>query len=190
MSEPRIHVKALFPEVIHKTNSATLRRVKNPPKTGLTAVRHRLNVTTMRIAVISDTHGSYPLGLPEKLRGADEIWHLGDVGGPETLVEFEQLGVPVRVVRGNCDNWPEWPLSLDLDRDGVNHHLVHIPPRRAPAGAQVLLHGHLHVPRDEVDGRGVRWLSPGCISLPRGQGCSFAWLTVEAGHRQWTLVQL
>jgi putative phosphoesterase len=144
----------------------------------------------MRIAIISDTHGAYPTGLPERLRGADEIWHLGDVGGPETLVEFEQLGVPVRVVRGNCDDWPAWPLFLNRDCAGVSHHLVHIPPRSAPAGAHVVLHGHLHVPRDEVDRRGVRWLSPGCISQPRGQGCSFAWLTVDAGQLQWTLVSL
>lgn len=145
----------------------------------------------MRIAVISDTHGSYPTDLPERLRGADEIWHLGDVGGPETLVEFEQLGVPVRVVRGNCDDWIAWPPTLDLEREGVKFHLVHIPPRRgAPAGTRVLLHGHLHVPRDEVDVRGVRWLSPGCISQPRGKGCSFGWLDAGGGGFKWTLVRL
>jgi len=144
----------------------------------------------MRIAVISDTHGSYPADLPEKLRGADEIWHLGDVDAPETLAEFEQLGVPVRVVRGNCDNWPAWPLTLNLDREGVKFHLVHIPPKHAPADARVLLHGHLHVPRDDVDVRGVRWLSPGCITGPRGKGCSFAWLEVEAGGFRWKLVRL
>lgn len=145
----------------------------------------------MRIAVISDTHGAYPDDLPERLRGADEIWHLGDVGSPETLVEFEELGVPVRVVRGNCDDWHGWRLTLDLEREGVRFHLVHIPPRHgAPAGTRVLLHGHLHVPRDDVDVRGVRWLSPGCISQPRGKGCTFGWLTVEAGSFSWKLVKL
>lgn len=144
----------------------------------------------MRIAVISDTHGCYPPDLPHKLRQADEIWHLGDVDDPSMMVEFEQLGVLVRVVRGNCDDWPAWPLTLDLTREGVAFHLVHIPPRRAPAGARVLLHGHLHVPRDEVDVHGVRWLSPGCVSLPRGKGCSFGWLTVEAGCFQWSLERL
>ncbi|HEY8990732.1 MAG TPA: metallophosphoesterase family protein [Luteolibacter sp.] len=144
----------------------------------------------MRIAVISDTHGHYPPDLPEKLRGADEIWHLGDVGGPETLVEFEQLGVPVHVVRGNCDGWPAWPLHRELEREGVRFHLVHIPPAHAPKGVRVLLHGHLHVPRDDVDVRGVRWLSPGCVSQPRGYGCSFAWLTVKDGHFTWKRVPL
>ena len=48
------------------------------------------NIVRMRIAVISDTHDRYPPGLPDRLREADEIWHLGDVCAPETLVEFEQ----------------------------------------------------------------------------------------------------
>ena len=41
----------------------------------------------MRIAVISDTHDRYPATLPERLRAADEIWHLGDVCDPEILAE-------------------------------------------------------------------------------------------------------
>ena len=109
-----------------------------------------------------------PPELPGLLKGADEIWHLGDVCAPETLVEFEMHGVPMRVVRGNNDGFEAgWPLSLDLTRGGVTFHLVHIPPRRAPAGVRVLLHGHTHVPGDEIDATGTRWLNPGCISLPR-----------------------
>src|SRR5256885_4305420 len=102
----------------------------------------------MRIAVLADTHNRFPASLPERLREADEIWHLGDVCAPETLVEFEQLGPPLHVVMGNCDAHP-WPLTLNFEREGTRFHLVHIPPRRAPRGAHVLLHGHTHVPRDE-----------------------------------------
>ncbi len=86
------------------------------------------------------------------------------------------------MVLGNNDDWPAWPLTLDLVREGVRFHLVHIPPRKAPAGAQVVLHGHTHVPRDETDEFGVRWLNPGCITRPnRGAPASWAWLTVERG---------
>ncbi len=145
----------------------------------------------MRIAVISDTHDRYPLTLPERLRGADEIWHLGDVCAPQTLVEFEQLGPPLRVVMGNCDAYP-WPLTLDLQRERLRFHLVHIPPRNLPQGAQFILHGHTHVPRDETDPRGRRWLNPGCITRPnRGAPPSFAWLTVVPGKLpEWELVRL
>ncbi len=146
----------------------------------------------MRIAVISDTHDRYPASLPAGLREADEIWHLGDVCAPTTLAEFERLRRPLFVVCGNCDSHPGWPLTLDLEREGVRCHLVHIPPKRAPARAQLVLHGHTHVPRDETDPRGVRWLNPGCITRPnRGAPASFAWLTLDAGKvSQWELVRV
>jgi putative phosphoesterase len=132
----------------------------------------------MRIAVLADTHDRYPPGLPERLRGADEIWHLGDVCEPEALAEFAALGPPLHVVLGNNDEHP-WPAHLDLELLGWRCHLVHIPPRRAPVGARVVLHGHTHVPRDERDAAGVRWLNPGCISRAnRGSPASFGWLEI------------
>ncbi|HVU25688.1 MAG TPA: metallophosphoesterase family protein [Opitutus sp.] len=145
----------------------------------------------MRIAVIADTHDRYPATLPERLRGADEIWHLGDVCEPATLAEFELLGPPLSVVRGNCDWNAGWPLAMELEREGVRFYLTHIPPDRAPAGFQVVLHGHTHVPRDEtIDG--VRWLNPGCITRPnRGAPASFAWLTLKKGAApDWKLMPL
>jgi len=146
----------------------------------------------MRIAVLADTHDKYPATLPQRLREADEIWHLGDVCDPETLVEFEQLGPPLRVVAGNCDAFSGWPESLDLEREGLRFHLVHVPPKRAPTSTKVVLHGHTHVPRDETDPAGVRWLNPGCITRPnRGAPASFAWLTVKNGKiASWALVRL
>lgn len=145
----------------------------------------------MRIAVISDTHDEFPPGLPARLRGADEIWHLGDVCDPATLVEFEQLGPPLWVVRGNGDAHP-WPLTLDLEREGVRFHLVHIPPRAVSKGARLILHGHTHVPRDETDPLNVRWLNPGCITgANRGAPASFAWLTVARGKApRWEIVRV
>ena len=146
----------------------------------------------MRIAVLADTHDRYPPGLPARLAGADEIWHLGDVCEPEVLVEFEQLGCPLQVVLGNNEAHNLWPPALLLERAGVRCYLTHIPPLRAPAGTHLVLHGHTHVPRDETDRGGVRWLNPGCISRPtRGAPASFAWLTLEEGQSpQWRLMPL
>jgi predicted phosphodiesterase len=55
-----------------------------------------------------------------------------------------------------------------------------------------VLHGHTHVPRDETDPLGVRWLNPGCITRPnRGAPASFAWLTVTRGKPlRWELVRV
>lgn len=144
----------------------------------------------MRIAVFSDTHDRYPPTLVERVKGADEMWHLGDVCDPTVLVEFQMMGVPLRVVRGNCDSYERWPWALELEREGVIFYLTHIPPDFAPRGVHAVLHGHTHVPRDEVID-GVRWLNPGCVSRPRGKPPSFAWLTVAKGKiASWELVSL
>ena len=145
----------------------------------------------MRIAVLADTHNRYPRGLPGRLSTADEIWHLGDVCEPTVLVEFEQLGPPLHVVLGNNDNFPQWPLSLTLEREGWHFHLIHIPPSRAPNGCTAVLHGHTHVPRDETVS-GIRWLNPGCVSRPnRGAPPSFAWLTIKRDKPlRWELMRL
>lgn len=144
----------------------------------------------MRIAVLADTHNHYPRSLPARLADADEIWHLGDVCDPAVLAEFEQLGPRVFVVRGNCDSHEEWPLELTLERTGTVFYLTHIPPPKRVRGADVILHGHTHLPRDEQRD-GVRWLNPGCITRPRGAGASFAWLTLEPGRKpSWKTMPL
>jgi putative phosphoesterase len=145
----------------------------------------------MRIAVFSDTHDRYPENLPGRMKGADEIWHLGDVCAPEVLLEFQELGVPLFVVQGNCDTEGGWPLGLELEREGVKFSLTHIPPAEVPARTAAVLHGHTHVPRDEMI-RGVRWLNPGCITRPRSEaGRSFAWLTVADGKlTSWEFVRV
>ena len=146
----------------------------------------------MRIAVIADTHNRLPPQLPGLLADADEIWHLGDVCDEWVLDELRVLRLPLKVVRGNCDGCTDWPLTLDLEREGARFHLVHIPPRRPPAEAKLILHGHTHVPRDETDPLGVRWLNPGCITRPnRGAPASFAWLTIErAKPPRWQFVRV
>ena len=148
------------------------------------------SVPPRRIAVISDTHDRCPAALPVLLAAADEIWHLGDVCDPATLVGLEASGVPLRVVRGNNDEHP-WPLVLRLERGGRHFHLEHIAPRRAPPGAAFVLSGHTHVPSDTTDGQGVRWLNPGCITRPRARVRGFAWLTVWAdGAVGWEPVEI
>jgi uncharacterized protein len=145
----------------------------------------------LQIAVFADTHDRFPADLPGRLAGADEIWHLGDVCTPETLQAFEALRRPLLVVRGNNDAHPLWPPRLRLSRHGVVCHLEHIAPNRAPVGTDLVLHGHTHVPGDTTDPQGVRWLNPGCITRPRAQVRSFAWLTIsQAGQVGWELISL
>lgn len=140
------------------------------------------------IAVIADTHDRLPGAVVRAIGGADEIWHLGDVCDPSTLDPLEALGTPLFVVAGNNDSPWRWKETLRLERGAAVFHLEHIAPRRPPPGVHAVLHGHTHVPRDEII-LGVRYLNPGCISRPnRGAPPSFAWLTIEAdGSYHWEL---
>jgi putative phosphoesterase len=145
----------------------------------------------MRIAVIADTHDRLPAALPAQLAGADEIWHLGDVCSPAIIDTLSRVGPPLRVVRGNCDEHLGWPLELLFEIEGFRILLTHIPPRLAPAGIDLLFHGHTHVPRFERIGPAL-FLNPGCITRPnRGAPASWAWLELKRGHAiGWTPVAL
>lgn len=141
-----------------------------------------------RVGVVADTHNRVSPAMFEALIGVDEVWHLGDVVDEGVLDSFWSLGVPLTVVRGNND-FADWPLTVDLDREGWRLHLVHIPPRTAPR-CDVVLHGHTHVPRDEVQG-GVRWLNPGPAGLAnKGAPRSLGRLVLAPGRLDWSLVRI
>ena len=145
----------------------------------------------LKIFVIADTHDKVPGNLEALAADCDEIWHLGDVCSPEILQAIESFGPPVTVVRGNCDSHFEWPLTLDLKRNGLRLRLVHIPPDDAPEDVDVVLHGHTHVPRNERVG-GTLFLNPGCVTRPnRGAPPSVATLEISGqGELKWRLTSL
>jgi putative phosphoesterase len=145
----------------------------------------------LRIFVLADTHDHLPGNIEALAEGADEIWHLGDVCDPGILQTVERIGPPVTVVRGNCDSNVEWPLVVDLKRNGVRFRLVHIPPDRTPENIAVLLHGHTHVARNERR-EGVLFLNPGCVTRPnRGSPASVANLEIAPdGKISWRTIKL
>lgn len=145
----------------------------------------------MKIGVISDTHDRIPPGLVNRLRGIDELWHLGDVCEPSVLNLLMELECPIRVVRGNCDLCMDWPLTLNRQQYGVHCHLVHIPPDKNPPDCSIVLHGHTHVPRDEMI-HGVRWLNPGSAGRAnRGAPPSVGHLEILPGPIvHWRLIRL
>jgi hypothetical protein len=142
----------------------------------------------LRIFVLADTHNRLPESVKEMAKGADEIWHLGDVCADAIFDELRAIGPRVTFVRGNCDSNSEWPLVVDLVRGGSKFRLQHIPPNQPPDDVDVLLHGHTHVPRNERRGN-VLFLNPGCVTRPnRGSPPSVAWLEIEDGKINWQLV--
>jgi len=145
----------------------------------------------LRIFVLADTHNRLPEDLEKLAAEADEIWHLGDLCAAPLLVRLESIGPPVTLVRGNCDSNFEWPLVVDLRRNGIRFRLVHIPPSHPPEDVDVVLHAHTHVPRNERRG-GVLFLNPGCVTRPnRGAPPSVATLEVTSdGRLSWRLRML
>ena len=144
----------------------------------------------LRVFVLADTHNRLPEKAKEIAKGADEIWHLGDVCAEGILDELRAIGPRVAVVRGNCDSNFEWPLVLDLVRGGLKLRLQHIPPDQPLNDVDVLLHGHTHVPRNEKRGT-VLFLNPGCVTRPNcGSPPSAAWLEIMDGKINWNLVPL
>lgn len=146
----------------------------------------------LRIAVIADTHDRFPDAVAGDIETADEIWHLGDVCRAATLELVHRLGPPVTVVKGNNDLFQPWPTEETLQREGFSLRLIHIPPKPSRIGdTDFLLHGHTHIPRDEMIG-GVRILNPGTIGKAnKGAPPSYAWLSLERDSGpSWQIVPL
>jgi uncharacterized protein len=145
---------------------------------------------TPRIFVLADTHNRLPEKVKEIARGADEIWHLGDVCTETILDELRAIGPRVTAVRGNCDNNFEWPLVVDLVRGGLKFRLQHVPPDQPPTDIDVVLHGHTHVPRNEKRAN-VLFLNPGCVTRAnQGAPPSVAWLEIADEKISWKIVPL
>jgi hypothetical protein len=143
-----------------------------------------------RIFVLADTHNRLPEKVIEIARGADEVWHLGDVCTETILDELRAIGSTVTIVRGNCDSNLDWPLVVDLLRGGLKFRLQHIPPDHLPEDVDVLLHGHTHVPRNERRAS-VLFLNPGCVTRAnQGAPPSVAWLEIAGEKINWKLVPL
>jgi len=151
---------------------------------------NQLREETRRIFVLADTHNRLPERVKEIAKSADEIWHLGDVCAESILDELRTVGPQVTVVRGNCDSNTDWPLVVDLVRGGLKLRLQHIPPGQCPKDADVVLHGHTHMPRHEKHGS-VLFLNPGCVTRAnQGALPSVAWLEIADGKLNWKLVPL
>ncbi|MFI3305320.1 MAG: metallophosphoesterase family protein [Rikenellaceae bacterium] len=113
-----------------------------------------------RIAIISDTHGTFDTALREFLRDVDEVWHAGDVGGSDTDIADEIARFkPLRCVYGNVDGWVmrrSFQKYESFECEGVRVLMTHIGgyPKRYEAEARakietlrpkLFIAGHSHI---------------------------------------------
>lgn len=139
----------------------------------------------MLVGLISDIHGYLDDRIAEELNDVDVILCAGDIERPSILFELQAIA-PTIAVYGNCDNY-DYQLcagSVACPRlGGVRFKVIHRPEDvgAIPEDVSVVVHGHTHIPRDEIIGS-VRFINPGSATRPRGSSKkSIAKVTIEQG---------
>lgn len=153
----------------------------------------------MRIAAVSDTHGSVDAIISALRRqSADHLLFAGDYYRDGIYIA-EQLGIPVDAVPGNCDagcsEGREKLLEFSSQRIllvhghqyGVKRDLQRLYYRAQELEVQAVVFGHTHLAICEQQG-GLWFINPGSPVHPRIAGQeSFAILELE-GSRFWASI--
>src|SRR3974390_1590912 len=114
-------------------------------------------VLRMKLLILSDTHGNYPLALKaSEIAGEfDGILHLGD-GMEDAGILAEITGCQVTTIVGNCDPAAAAPRELSTVYAGKKIFCTHGDCYNVKAGlarlhkkalaeeAQIVLYGHTH----------------------------------------------
>lgn len=145
----------------------------------------------MRILVISDTHGNFPLAFKacDRAEPFNVLIHLGD-GGDDAELLASTLDVEVIQVAGNCDLASTSSRELLWECEGKKLLLVHgdaygvksglgrLEKRALEVGADVVLYGHTH--RATITTlSGLLAINPGTL-MRSSQHTTFATLEITA----------
>ncbi|HEY4319870.1 MAG TPA: metallophosphoesterase family protein [Gemmatimonadales bacterium] len=148
----------------------------------------------MRLGVISDTHGLLRPEVFDVFQGVDHILHAGDIGSLDILTALEAIA-PVTAVYGNTDDGAiraRVPRVARLDLDGFLIVVTHGDQfgRDVPSeglhdlfpDADILIHGHTHIPKLELVDVVVTVMNPGAAGARRYDiPASVGILELEAG---------
>ena len=143
-------------------------------------------MSTVNIAVLSDTHGLLRRDVVAAIQDCTHIIHAGDIIKESDLDELRLYG-SVYAVRGNNDRWQPGLSKLAgilrFQIAGLNFLMTHdrydVP--RNLDGVQVVIYGHSHRYREEwIDGR--LWLNPGSCGYARfGGDVTLAKMKIQDG---------
>ena len=142
---------------------------------------------TVRIAVISDSHGLLRRSVVREVQDCSCILHAGDIICESDLDELALYG-SLYAVRGNNDLWSRGVRDLAgflrFQIGGVSFYMVHdrrdVP--RDLTGVDAVIFGHSHRYSEEwTDGR--LWLNPGSCGRARfGDDVTMAKLSLRGGR--------
>lgn len=164
-----------------------------------------MKLVSVRVGILSDTHGYIHPGVLEQVNQCDSIIHAGDICGSQVLEQLKPQAGKLVAVRGNNDvrqTWSEpgqYQLSdlreenhLELpggslsvihghqywDREGAQAGILsHFPDARA------VVYGHSHYVQHEcIDGRWL--LNPGAAGKQLTRGASSC-LVLTASQTDW-----
>jgi putative phosphoesterase len=159
-------------------------------------VSARDEARTVRVGLVSDTHGLLRPEALAALAGSDAIVHAGDVGSADVLEALARIA-PVHAVRGNNDAsaWAAGlPEKLTVDIAGKRLFVLHDRATLAfdphAMHVHVVVSGHSHRPSCETRD-GILFVNPGSagprrFSLP----VSIAQLSIRAEVLDATIVML
>lgn len=127
----------------------------------------------MRLGVIADTHGMLRPEVFEVFKEVDHILHAGDIGPLDLITELEAIA-PVTAVFGNTDGFDvraRLPRVARVQLDGFDIVVTHgdqfgrdVPNEALHAAfpeADILIHGHTHIPKLELVDVVVTVMNPG-----------------------------
>lgn len=107
---------------------------------------------TIRIGIISDTHGLLRAEVVNVLSGVELIIHAGDIDTPEVLSGLKEIA-PVVAVRGNMDRggWANQLRTSDLVQIGgmniyILHNLEQMDLDPYTDQINIIINGHTHKP--------------------------------------------
>ena len=144
--------------------------------------------STIRVGVISDTHGLLRPEALAALQGSDLIIHAGDIGSPDVVPPLNRIA-PVHAIRGNVDGAPwtrEYPETLAVPVGEVIFWVLHdrneLDLDPTAAGFAAVIFGHSHSPLMETK-QGVLYLNPGSAG-PRRFRLPISMAAVEVRGRE------
>ena len=151
---------------------------------------------SVKVGLISDTHGLLRPQALEALQGCDYLIHGGDIGKPEILDALKTIA-PLTVVRGNNDTDDAW--ARDVPHEAVlrigdvaiyTTHILADVPKSLLEGVRVVVTGHSHRPLQQMRD-GVLFINPGSAGPRRFKlPITVGMLHIEGNEVRGELIEL